>query len=284
MSVVAAAIIGSAVVGAVSSNNAADSASDSAARSTDAQERVGMAQLEQSKIEFAAQQERAAKMDALTEKVTNSQLASQQTQTDLAKDYADYNKNTFRPLEQGLVSEAENYDTPAEQERVAGAASASVEQNFAAQRAANTRDMARMGINPNSGRFQGAASTMAANEALAEAGAENNGRQSVKQLGWAKRMDAASLGRNLPSAQATSAGLALTAGNSAVGNQATANSSFTAGQQPGIQLLNGASGSFGSAAANYGSVYGAANQAQANTMSGIGSAAGMLMKYYGGGV
>jgi hypothetical protein len=44
--------------------------------------------------------------------VSDAQLESMDTQTALAKDYADYNKSTFRPLEQGIVADAAGYDTP----------------------------------------------------------------------------------------------------------------------------------------------------------------------------
>lgn len=280
---VAAAVIGSAVVGGVMSSSASSKASKSAAASaqasTDAQERVGMAQVEQSKEEFEFNKERAARMDALTEKVTNSQLATQDQQNALAKDYDNYNKTTFRPLEQQIVSDANAYDTPGRQEAEAAKSAAEVQRNFTQQQQASNRNMARMGVNPNSGRFAGTQSTMNANQALAEAGAENAARTKVETLGAAKKMDAASLGRGLPSAQATAAGLGITAGNSAVSNQATANNSYVAGQQPGISLLNGAGNTFGSAAANYGAIYGAASKAQSDAMSGIGSAAGMYMRY-----
>ena len=282
MSVVAAAIVGAAVVGAVSSSDAADSASDSAARTTDSQERVGMAQLDQSKEEFEFNKQRAAKTDALTEKVVNSQLATQENQNRIANDYDEYNKTTFRPLEKDIVADAAGYDTPFRRETEAAKAAAGVQQNFTQQQAAQTRSMARMGVNPNSGRFVGTQSTMTANEALAEAGAENAARTKVETIGAAKKMDAASLGRGLPSAQATAAGLGLTAGNSAVGNQVSANNSFVNGQQPGISLLNNAGNTFGSAAANYGTIYGQANQASASAASGIGSAAGMYMRYGAG--
>ena len=283
---VIAATVGAAVVtGAMASSassDAADSASASAARSTDAQERVGMAQLQQSKEEFEYNKERAAKTDALTEKVVNSQLATQENQNRIANDYDEYNKTTFRPLEKGIVADAAGYDTPQRREDEAAKAASGVQQNFTQQQAAQTRSMARMGVNPNSGRFVGTQATMTANEALGEAAAENAARTKVETIGAAKKMDAASLGRGLPSAQATAAGLGVTAGNSAVGNQVSANNSFVNGQQPGISLLSNAGNTFGSAAANYGTIYGQANQAQASAMSGIGSAAGMYMRYGAG--
>jgi len=279
---VVAGVVGAVAGAAISSSGSRKAASTAAGAqnyATEAEERVGMAQLEQSKEEFAYNKERAARMDALTEKVTNSQLATQDQQNALAKDYDNYNKTTFRPLEQQIVNDANAYDTPGRQEAEAAKSAAEVQRNFTQQQQASNRNMARMGVNPNSGRFAGTQATMGANQALAEAGAENAARTKVETVGAARKMDAASLGRGLPSAQATAAGLGITAGNSAVSNQATANNSYVAGQQPGISLLNSAGNTFGSAAANFGAIYGAANKATADTMSGIGSAAGMYMRY-----
>lgn len=280
---VAAAIVGAAVVGGVvssdSSRHAANSASDANSAAVSAQSGVAEKQLEQSKYEFEENKKRAAALDALTEKVTNSQLETQAKQNALADDYNEYNQTVFRPLEKGIVSDAENYDTPLRQEIEAGKASASVAQQLDAARSSSARELARMGINPNSGRYAGERGRMDVGGAIAGAAAANDARTKVETLGAAKRMDAASLGRNLPSAQATSAGLALTAGTNAVNNGATANGSYVAGQQPGVSLLNGAGTTFGSTAANSAAMYGAANARTNSIQSGIGSAAGMLLRY-----
>jgi len=73
-----------------------------------------------------------------------------------------------------------------------------------------------MGVNPNSGRMMAMGNQMALGEAVAKAGAANKARDAVETQGFARKMDAASLGRGLASNQATSAGVALNAGNSAV--------------------------------------------------------------------
>lgn len=74
----------------------------------------------------------------------------------------------------------------------------------------------------------------------------NQGREQAKQLSWAERMDAAGLGRGLPGNQATSTGLALNAGNSAMGNagaplglQMQMNQGYRQGVGTGLQGLQG---------------------------------------------
>ena len=81
--------------------------------------------------------------------------------------------------------------------------------------------MNRMGVTPGSGKMLAVGNQMALSEAVAKAGAANKARDAVETQGFARKMDAASLGRNLPSNQATSAGVAINAGNSAVNNATT---------------------------------------------------------------
>ena len=110
----------------------------------------------------------------------------------------------------------------------------------------------------------------------------NKARVAGKGLSWAKRMDAAGLGRNLPSNQATSTGLALNAGNSAVANSAAGgiNARADAGQLN--QGYGGAVGANTSAGNLYLGQYdaqlkgyAAKQQADAALWGGIGQAAGM---------
>jgi hypothetical protein len=279
---VASAMIGSAVVGGIMSSNASSDAADAAAQSalstTQSQERVGMAQLDFAKDQAAENKIRQAKADALTEKVTNKQLESMDQNMALAKDYDDYNKGTFRPLEQSIVDDASNYDAPEEQERAAGAASASVKKNLGQATEANARAQARMGVNPNSGRAMVTQNETAITGALGEAGAENAARQSVKTLGAAKRMDAASLGRNLPSAQATSAGLGISAGQAAINGTATTNGTAISGANSVGGLYGGAASTFGNASNNFNNVAKSANDAAAASSAAWGQIGGMGVK------
>lgn len=279
--VIGGAIAAVGAVGAISSSNAAGKAAKSASKSaiaaSDAQERVAMAELDFAKQQDADNKVRFAKADALTEQVTNKQLAAMDLNTALAKDYDDYSKSTFRPLEQSIVKEAENYDSPEEQERAAGAASASVKQNIAQATEANARAQARMGVNPNSGRALVTQNETAITGALGESGAENAARQNIKTVGAAKRMDAASLGRNLPSQQATSAGLGLTAGTAAVNASATTNNSALHGAQTVGGLYSSAGSQFASVSNSYTNVANAATAAGAASAQAWGQLAGMGM-------
>lgn len=190
-------------------------------------------------------------------KTANQQYDISQQNADISSDYWNYQKDTFRPLEQGIVDSASNYDTPERRQAEADAAVSDVNQQVAAQRAASTRDLQRSGVTPEAGKMLAMQGVLDIGAAKAGAGAAAGARKGVELQGYARKMDAANLGRGLASSQATSAGVALNAGNSAVGN---AQAPVAIGQQAGA----GVQGAFGQAMqgnASAGSLYSAANQA-----------------------
>lgn len=172
----------------------------------------------QTYAEQAPQREAAAK---IAMDVANQQLESSKQNTAISNDYWNYQKNTFRPLEEGIVADAQTYDTAARRESAASEAVADVGMQAEAARQAQTRQQQRMGVNPSSGKALALQSQMGMAEALGKAGAANTARDKIELQGYARKMDAANLGRGLASSQATSAGVALNAGNSAVGNAGT---------------------------------------------------------------
>lgn len=172
----------------------------------------------QTYAEQAPQREAAAK---IAMDVANQQLESSKQNTAISNDYWNYQKDTFRPLEEGIVADAQTYDTAARRESAASEAVADVGMQAEAARQAQTRQQQRMGVNPSSGKALALQSQMGMAEALGKAGAANTARDKIELQGYARKMDAANLGRGLASSQATSAGVALNAGNSAVGNAGT---------------------------------------------------------------
>lgn len=150
--------------------------------------------------------------------VANQQLESSRQNTAISNDYWNYQKNTFRPLEEGIVADAQAYDTTARRDAAASEAVADVGMQAELARQAQTRQQQRMGVNPASGKALALQGQMGMAEAAAKAGAANTARDKIELQGYARKMDAANLGRGLASSQATSAGVALNAGNSAVGN------------------------------------------------------------------
>lgn len=197
--------------------------------------------------------------------VSDAQLASMKQNDAISQDYWNYQKSTFRPLERSLVADSQNYDTEARRAAAAGKAMADVQQQMDAAQGQQQRQMMRMGVNPNDGRFAAMQNQTALAGALGKAKAATDARSNVELQGYARRMDAANLGRGLASSQATSAGVALNAGNSAA----------TTGQMPLTQAQSAAQ-TMGqgfntaiSANNSAGNIYGTMATAQANNQYGF---------------
>lgn len=209
------------------------------------------------------QKQQYADLKPLADKLSQAQLDTMKQQSDIAsqnqaiaQDQTDYNKTTFRPLEQGIVNDANSYDTNAKQEELARKGMADVASAYDTQRKNALNTMAAYGINPNSNRFAAINAGLSQGQATDAAGVATNARSNAEQLGYARKMDAASLGRNLASNASTAYGVALNAGNSSVNSGSTALSTASA---PGTAMGNsyGAYGTqLGNAANSY---YGAGN-------------------------
>lgn len=208
--------------------------------------------------------------------VSDAQLEAMRVATNQAQDYANYDATTFRPLERQIVSEAQAYDSEANQTAAAGRATADVRAAFDAQRDIALRDATRMGFNPADGNVAAATATMDTGEALGVAAGANRAREQVKTVGRAMRQDAVNLGRNLASSQATQAGLAVSAGNS----------SANTGQLPiaatgaGAQIVNNGYGGAQSGLGAAGNIFTSTARARATDNSGglgaLGNVAGRL--------
>jgi len=182
------------------------------------------AELGREQLAFAREQYEDSK--PVLEDIAEAQQAAMGQQLTQAEDYYDYQTETFRPLERGLVADAESFNTDAYRERVARQAAADAGRAFGVTRAANERAMASMGVNPNSGKYQAIASQAGLGLAAQRAAAMTGARERATDVGWAKRLDAAGLGRNLPGASTAAYTSATGAGNSAGANL----------QQPGAAM------------------------------------------------
>lgn len=132
--------------------------------------------------------------------LATSMKEAQDQQMTQAKDYYDYQVSTFRPLEQGLVADAERFNTDAYAQEMAGKASADAAAAFQSAQGSSMRSAARRGVNPNSGAFGAASNSNAMALASMQAGARTGARSQAEQLGYARKLDATGLGRNLAGA------------------------------------------------------------------------------------
>lgn len=214
------------------------------------------------------------------QQVAEAGLSSMNLQNQVVADYKADRDTTYRPMEQAFATEANTYDTAARRDAAASEAVADVGMQAEAARQAQTRQQQRMGVNPSSGKTVALQSQMGLSEAAMKAGAANTARDKVETVGRAMKLDAINIGRNNASAQSTSAGLALNAGNSATGAAVTpvnvAQSGVGMVQQGLGTSLNGLSGA-GNIFTNSSNQQWQASQAAA---SGLGDLLGAGMTAY----
>ena len=225
------------------------------------------------------ERERAARQDPLVESVVNQQIQSGQKNDARADEQWNIYQNLFKPVEQRMVSDAMNFDSPERQSRMAAEAGADVTRGFNAAADQNTRALGAMGINPNSGRFAGLANENALTQAKETAGAMNQARRNTELQGIALRTGAAQFGRNMPNTGVAADSMALNAGNSAVGNLGANNQIRNANNAAAAQWFGGAMQGNNSAGSLLNNLYGNqldAYQTQAGITGGAMQGLGML--------
>lgn len=235
------------------------------------------------KEQFAVGNERQEDMDALTNRVIDQQLGTQDQQNKWALEDRTRYKDVFQPLQDEFVETAKNYDSPEKQAQAAAEAKADVMKSADLQGQINQRQMASMGLNPASGRFQGQSRADNLNTALASAGAQNTARQNVRDKALALKADAINIGAGLPSQSAAAASLGLNAGNSATGNSAQANANWRGnvgimgqGYQGAMQGYANQGNMLNNLYGNQLNAWSAQQQANATSAAGLGSAVGTL--------
>jgi hypothetical protein len=226
---------------------------------------------------------RQDKTDALTEKVANQQLATQEQANTWAKEDRNRTKTVFQPLQDQFIDTAKNYDSPEKQAAAAAAAQADVAKASATQGQVQQRSMASMGINPNSGRFTGQTRALATNTALASAGAGNAARTQVQDKALALRADAINMGNGLASSTAAAYGIGTNAGGAAVGANQAGNANFyqnnntmTSGYTGAMNGNSSGAGILNNLYGNQVSAYNAQQQANGASSAGFGSAIGSI--------
>jgi hypothetical protein len=190
-------------------------------------ERLGNRQMD-----FAQRQ--YEEMKPLAERVANQQMAAQEELMRQGRDYYDYQRQTFRPLEQGLVAQAQQYNTEGNRAQLAAQASADAANAFQSAQGVSNREMARRGINASSGAALMMRNQNALGLAGLTAGAATNARRQAEQTGFARSLDVTGLGRGLAGASLGAYGGASGAGTAGLG------SAMSAGNQYGSAFGQGA--------------------------------------------
>jgi hypothetical protein len=150
-----------------------------------------------------------------------------------------------------MVADANQFDSQERKDRMAAEGAADIARGYQGALASSQRQMERMGVNPNSGRFQALATEAHLGFAKDSAGAMNKARRDTELQGMAMREGAAKFGRNMPNTGLAADAASLNAGNSAAGNMATGagirNTGMNAAQNwfGGATSANSSSGNLG---------------------------------------
>ena len=227
---------------------------------------------EVAEAQLAFAKEQYGEMKPFVTRLATSMADAQQEQMRQARDYYTYQTETFRPVERGLVQQAQEFDTEAYRQQLAARAAADAAKAFQGAQAVSMREATRRGVNPASGAFGAAANANAMGLAAMQAGAANTARQQAEQMGWARKMDVVGLGRGLAGASTAAYQGATGAGQAAGGTMMSAGNQYMQGLQQGA-------GTYGTMTGQQASMYNAAMQ-QADPLATI---AGMGLGAWAGG-
>ena len=240
---------------------------------------IAKQQLDVAKQQLEWEKDRARVQDPLVQRIVDQQIQSGDVNAARATEQWNAYKNLFQPVEQRMVQDANNFDSPERQARMAAEAGADTTRSYNAMQDQQARAMGRLGVNPNSGKFAALNNEMGLAQAKDTAGAMNQARRATEQQGLAMRTGVAQFGRNMPNTGLAADSMALNAGNNAVGNMNAGNAAHAAGLNSAAQWFGGAqAGNQSAANIGLGLYQGQlqANQQKQDALGGIGSLVGTL--------
>lgn len=251
----------------------------------DAMKQVGNQMFELGQQQLGFGQQRYQETMPLYQKMVSSNLEGQDLAMQLAREAAT-ERLKYKALEDQIIQDTQRFDQKQAADTFAGQAGADMQQALSNQRAIGNRNLTRLGVNPNAGRFKSLNDEFGLRGAAMEAGARTGARQMADQQALAMKYNAAALGRNLPGTQLSAIGTGQSAGGATAGLLGAQVAPMMAGFQ-------GAMGGLQGQMAGLGSVGNIMNQGYQNQMAqynadqsalgGFGQLAGMGLKYALGG-
>lgn len=196
--------------------------------------------------------------------IAQAQLKGMQYAQDQAEKLQKRNETIYQPLEDKIVSEAQNYDTPEREQQAAQSAMAGVQANMDAQKQAADMALSRTGQAPGSGRAMALDGDYAVETAKGKAMAGDAAIRATQQQGYARQMDAAGLGKGIVANQGTMQSLAQSGGAQSVGASGAALGAQMSGAGLMQQGFSTALQGNQSAGQLYGTAASIQNQANAN--------------------
>jgi len=154
----------------------------------------------------------------------------------------------FQPLENNLVEEFQNYDSPERQAANRGKAIADVAASFDASRRNALQRLETYGVDPSMARNQALDVGVRTQEAAAKAAAATASTQRTQDVGRSLRAEAINIGKGMPSNVAQSYNTALGAGQGAVGGSAATTNAGVNANQSAVPYMQGAAQGYGQSA------------------------------------
>jgi hypothetical protein len=155
-------------------------------------------------------------VNEITQQVGAAQLEALNDNLENARFDRERYESIFLPMQDRLIEEANQYDTPERREAEAARHMADVQRQADAQRTQVEQRMRGMGLDPSQYRSGALANQMATATAAAQAQSGNSARQNIEDRGRALRADAVNMGMGLPSQVASSYNGLTGAGQGAV--------------------------------------------------------------------
>jgi hypothetical protein len=203
-----------------------------------------MEALGREQLAFSRQQ--YAEMMPLARRVAEQQMATQNELMQMGREDRQYQMDTFRPVERGLVADAERFSTEGFREQQARDAAAATGRAFGVQQDMSQRAMASRGVNPNSGAAMALQAQGNLGLAAQRANAMTGARTQAEQLGFARRMDVTGLGRGLSGTSQGAYGAATGAGSAGINTSMAPGNQFQQGMAgAGATMGNIATGQAG---------------------------------------
>ena len=205
---------------------------------------TGMEALGREQLQFARDQ--YADIKPLAQRAADQQFATQNELMQMGREDRQYQIDTFRPVERGLVADAEMFSTEGYREQQARDAAAATGRAFGVMQDASARAAASRGINPNSGAGMALQSQNMLGLSAQRANAMTGARNQAEQMGFARRMDVTGLGRGLAGASQAAYSSATGAGSAGVNTSMAPGSQFQQGlSSAGTTMGNIATGQAG---------------------------------------
>lgn len=143
---------------------------------------------------IAGLQPSLAYSDATDRTVIDTSLADAKTARSRGNTMWDEYMSNIMPVQRQFYQEALDYGGLADQERAAGQAVSDIRQQYGIQKGINDRNLASMGVNPNSGRFAAADRAAELAAMAAAAGGATKARVGARDTGIQLRKDATQIG------------------------------------------------------------------------------------------